>query len=58
MLEGFGMQGSSAVLHQGRKLISCKDKRQTILMDNFSIEAAKSKTKSEQVRDQYKAQPT
>lgn len=25
--KGFGMQGSSAVLHQGRKLISCKDKK-------------------------------
>lgn len=31
------MQGSSAVLHQGRKLISCKDKKANNF-DNFSIE--------------------
>lgn len=33
------MQGRSAVPHQGKKIIiPCKDKRQTILIDNFSIE--------------------
>lgn len=31
------MQGSSAVLHQGRKLISCKDKKANNF-NNFSIE--------------------
>lgn len=41
MLLEFDMQGSCAVLHQGRKLISCKDKRQTILMDNFNIERSR-----------------